>query len=84
MRENHLSYAPLFQRWNWKRLQDANGCVREEQRNGRNLRWIPYFPVDRLFLMVFIVLLLCGTDKCAAKIPVCQESAERAKSVLVK
>ena len=34
--------------------------------------------------MVFIVLLLCGTDKCAAKIPVCQESPERAKSVLVK
>ena len=46
LRENHLSYAPLFQRWNWKRLQDANGCVREGRRNGRNLRWIPYFPVD--------------------------------------
>lgn len=42
--------------------KDADGCVREGQRNGRNLRWIPYFPVGRLFLMGFIVLLLCGID----------------------
>lgn len=63
-------YAPLFQHRNWKHLQDVNGCVREGQRNGTNLRWIAYFPVYRLFLMVFIVSPLCGTDKCTAKISI--------------